>query len=82
MKTRKIDPTLRAMETMELYCIAHPSSPAAVRRPRLFFKTGTWIALLGGSIEDGIAGFGASVEAALRAFDLIYQRALRPPVDE
>jgi hypothetical protein len=69
-------------ERMELYCMAHPNSPAAVRRPKLFFKSGTWIALLGDTIEDGIVGFGSSEEDALRAFDLIYRRALRPPPDE
>jgi hypothetical protein len=76
MATIKMDRTTLAVETMERYCVAHPDSPVAVRRPKLFFKSGTWIALLGDNIEDGIAGFGSSVEGALRAFDLVYRRAL------
>src|SRR5438132_5278747 len=30
------DPTLPAMEEMQSYCLAHPGSPAAVCRPRMF----------------------------------------------
>src|SRR6188472_19695 len=64
-----------ASRKMERYCLEHPGSPAAVRSPKLSFRSGTWIALLGDNIEDGIAGFGSSVEAALRAFDLIYRES-------
>jgi hypothetical protein len=51
------------------YCVAHPGSPSAVRRPRLFFRSELWIALLGPSVEEGIVGIGSTVAAALRAFD-------------
>src|SRR5437867_7347610 len=47
---RAMDYALAAMEQMELYCQAHPGSPAAVRRPRLFVRGGLWIALLGPKI--------------------------------
>jgi hypothetical protein len=60
------------MEQMELYCLMHPGSPAAVRRPRLFSRSDLWIALLGPSVEVGIVGIAPSVEAALRAFDAQY----------
>jgi hypothetical protein len=73
------DKARAAMERMELYCMAHPRSPTAVRRPRLFVRDAVWIALLGPSIEEGIAGFGNMVEAALRAFDAQYLRGLQPP---
>jgi hypothetical protein len=66
-------------ERMELYFLAHPGSPSAVRRPRLFARSGVWVALLGRAVRDGIAGFGPTVEAALRAFDVQYVNALRPP---
>jgi hypothetical protein len=56
-------------ERAELYFLAHPGSPSAVRRPQLFHRSGLWVALLGRSIRDGIAGFGPTIEAALRAFD-------------
>jgi len=75
------DRTLAAMEEMELYCASHPRSPAAVRRPRLSIRGRTFVALLGPAIEEGIAGFGDSVQAALRAFDAQYLRALTPPAD-
>ena len=60
---------------------AHPRSPAAIRRPRLSIRGRTFVALLGPAIEEGIAGFGDTVQAALRAFDAQYSRALTPPTD-
>jgi hypothetical protein len=74
-----MDRAFAAMEQMELYCEAHPGSPAAVRRPRLFVRGDLWIALLGPTVEEGIVGIGASVTAALRAFDAQYLAGLRPP---
>jgi hypothetical protein len=68
-----------AMEQMELYCAAHPGSPSAVRRPRLLFRSELWIALLGPSMEEGIAGIGPTVAGALQAFDAQYLAGLRPP---
>lgn len=75
------NPTLAAMERMELYCGGHPGSPSAARRPQLIFRGQLWIALLGPSIEEGIVGIGPTVEAALRAFDAQYLAGLRPPSD-
>src|SRR6266487_5416342 len=68
-------------EQMELYCRAHPGSPAAVRRPQLFFRGELWIAVLGPSVEEGIVGIGPTVAAALRAFDSQYLAGLRPAVE-
>src|SRR6266513_3471904 len=70
-----------AMEQMELYCAAHPGSPAAVRRPRLFVRGELWVALLGPNVEEGIIGIGSTVTAALRAFDAQYLAGLRPPAE-
>jgi hypothetical protein len=70
---------LAAMQRMELYYMAHPGSPSAVRRPRLSRRGKVWRALLGSSLRDGIAGFGPTVEAALNDFDGQYLRGLRPP---
>jgi hypothetical protein len=70
------DQTLAAMQEMERYCAAHPGSPAALRRPGLSIRGRTFVALLGPTIEEGIAGFGDSVQAALRAFDTQYSRSL------
>src|SRR2546423_5616846 len=80
-RTRVFDSALAAMERMEIYCAAHPGSPSAARRPRLFLRSHLWIALLGPSVEEGIVGIGQTVEAALRAFDSQYLAGLRPPAD-
>src|SRR5262245_9883236 len=61
-----------AIEQMKLYCDAHPGSPSDLRHPQLFFRSDLWIALLGSSLEEGIVGIGATVAAALRAFDTQY----------
>jgi hypothetical protein len=76
-----MDYAMAAMEQMELYCAAHPGSPSATRRPRLFIRGELWIALLGPSVEEGIVGIGPTVTAALRAFDAQYLAGLRPPRD-
>jgi len=78
--TDVFDSTTAVMERMDLYCAAHPGSPSAARRPRLFQRSHLWIALLGPSVEEGIVGIGATVEAALRAFDAQYLAGLRPPL--
>jgi len=78
---RAPDYALAAMEQMELYCQAHPGSPAAVRRPRLVVRGELWIALLGPNVEEGIVGIGSTVAAALRAFDAQYLAGLRPPAE-
>lgn len=57
---------------MQSYCVAHPGSPSAVRRPQLSNRGDLWIALLGPSVEKGIVGIGPNVEAALHAFDAQY----------
>jgi hypothetical protein len=81
-KRRAGDPTMMAMQEMERYCAAHPNSPAATCRPRLAIRGRTFVALLGPSIEQGIAGFGDTVQAALRAFDVQYLSSLTPRANE
>lgn len=71
--------TEAAMERMELYCQAHPRSPSAARRPKLFIRSNLWIALLGPSAQQGIVGIGPTVDKALRAFDAQYLAGLRSP---
>jgi hypothetical protein len=73
------NPTLAAMERMELYCAAHPSSPSAARRPQLLYRGQLWIALLGPNVEEGIVGIGQTVEAAMCAFDAQYLAGLPQP---
>ena len=76
-----MDYAFAAMEQMELYCEAHPESPSTVRRPRLFVRGDLWIALLGPNVEEGIVGIGATVTAALRAFDSQYLAGFRPSAE-
>jgi hypothetical protein len=64
---------------VEQYCVDHPNSPSAVRRPGVFREGDTFIAILGRDLQHGIVGLGNRVESALRAFDLQYCNALRPP---
>jgi hypothetical protein len=79
--TRKSLDKIAARQRAELYCESHPGSPSAMRSPRIFAKSGVWVALLGRSVTDGIAGFGPTVEAALRSFDHRYLNSLRAPID-
>jgi len=71
-----VDHAAEAIGALECYCAAHPESPSALRRPKLFLRNDLWIALLGPSIEEGIVGIGPNVAAALRAFDTQYVAGL------
>jgi hypothetical protein len=77
--TAKYMDKIAARQRAELYYELHPGSPSAVRLPKLFARSGVWVALLGRSVRDGIAGFGPTIEAALRAFDAQYIQTLQPP---
>lgn len=68
-----------AAREVAIYCREHPRSPAATRRPRLMLRGNVWIALIGSTLEEGIAGMGGTVRAALRAFDARYA-IMRPSV--
>lgn len=68
-----------ALLELEQYCQEHPRSPSAERRPRVMVRGSTFVALLGSTLEDGVAGLGSSVRAALRAFDVRYLNSLKPP---
>jgi hypothetical protein len=74
----RVDQALMTMQEMERYCAAHPNAPVSLRHPRLFIRGRTFVALLGPSIEEGIAGFGDTVQAALHAFDMQYLRSRTP----
>jgi hypothetical protein len=69
-----VDYALAAMSQMELYCEAHPGSPSAVRRPRLFVRGELWIALLGPRVEEGIVGIGPTVSGPSRVRRAIFGR--------
>ena len=70
---------VEAMAEMERYCAEHPRSPSAARRPKLMQRGRSWVALVGYTLQDGVAGIGESVAAALRAFDIQYLKSMKPP---
>ena len=78
-KTLQDEQQAAALAEFERYCEQHPRSPTAARRPRLLHRGRSWVALLGYTPEEGIAGIGTSVPAALRAFDVQYLNSVRPP---
>lgn len=73
----EIDQETAAAAELDRYCAAHPRSPSAVRRPRIMLRGKSWVALLGRTLEDGIAGIGSTVGAALRAFDVQYRNSFK-----
>ena len=68
-----------ALAEMERYCAEHPGSPAAVRRPRLFARGRSWVALHSKPLQHGVGAIGDSVRAALRAFDSQFLDSDRRP---
>lgn len=76
-KKLEINEETTAAVELDRYCAAHPRSPTAVRRPKIMLRGKSWIALLGSTLEDGIAGIGGTVGAALRAFDVQYRNSLK-----
>lgn len=68
----ELEQAAEAQRELERYCEEFPRSPSALRRPRLMPRGQSWIALLGSTLQEGIAGIGNSVHAALRAFDVQY----------
>ena len=80
--TAKYLDQVAVQQRAEIYYQLHPGSPSAVRSPKIFQRSGVWIALLGRTVRDGIAGFGPTIEAALRAFDMQYISSLRTPREQ
>ena len=69
--------TDEAIAEMDRYCLAHPRSPSATRRPRIVVRGNNCVVLLGSTLQDGIVGIGGTAEAALHAFDLQYGASLK-----
>lgn len=67
-----------AQQELQRYCDEHPRSPTAIRRPKVLLRGRSWIALLGYTLEDGVAGIGSTVRDALRSFDVQYQASTKP----
>lgn len=79
MELSTIETKQAAIESVKSYFAAHPGSPSAVQRPLLFRYGKVWTASLVPNLREGIAGFGPTVDAALRDFDAQYLCVLRSP---
>lgn len=55
---------------------AYHSAPSAVYRPALSIDGDQWCALYGDNLQDGVAGFGDSPEAAMWDFDKSWSKQL------
>jgi hypothetical protein len=55
------------------------NTPSMMLRPRLSIDGNQWCALCGENLQDGVAGFGDSPEAAYRDFDKAWSRPLGQP---
>jgi len=54
----------------EIYAVScEMRRPSAVFRPALSADGSMWCALLGENLQEGVAGFGETPEAAMAAFD-------------
>lgn len=62
------------------FCIAASEyqRPSAVYRPALMLDGTAWCALYGENLMDGVAGFGDTPDAAMRAFDEAWMKARTP----
>lgn len=58
----------QALQNFNIACAEH-ARPSAVYRPRLSIDGNQWCALYGENLQDGVAGFGDTPEAACAAFD-------------
>mgnify|MGYP001589925005 CR=1 FL=1 len=68
----------RACTAEEDRCLA-VARPSVLFRPRLSLDGDQWCALVGECLQDGVAGFGGSPDAAMRDFDRAWRMPLDPP---
>lgn len=53
--------------------------PSVLYRPCLSRDGNQWCALYGTNLQDGVAGFGASVDEAMRDFDTQWHKRIEEP---
>lgn len=51
--------------------------PSVLYRPKVCIDGNMWCALYGGDLQDGVAGFGTSVAAAMEDFDKNWHEQLK-----
>ena len=52
--------------------------PSMLYKPKLSIDGNQWCALYGDNLQDGVAGFGDSPDAAYRAFDNAWYEKVKP----
>lgn len=74
------DPGIAWALIQQEFCIAasEHARPSAVYRPALTLDGTAWCALYGENLMDGVAGFGDTPEAAMRAFDEAWMKQRTP----
>ncbi len=60
-----------------LDAMKHAKRPSTLYKPGLSIDGNLWCALWGENLQDGVAGFGKSPEAALLAFDEDWVKELK-----
>ncbi len=55
---------------------AEQQRPSVLFRPRVFIDGEVWCAIYGDNLQDGVAGFGPSPDAAMRDFDTKWRENL------
>lgn len=60
------------------YEMAYRLRPSVLFRPSLSIDGNQWCALYGTNLQDGVAGFGDTPEAAMKDFDAQWRKALPP----
>lgn len=76
LDTFSIEQAFRSMAS-DIYSMA--TRPFVLMRPSLSIDGNQWCALYGENLQDGIAGFGESVEKAAADFDRNYYARLDSP---
>ena len=57
---------------------AEQERPCVLFRPKVFVDGGSWCALYGENLQEGVAGFGVSPAEATAAFDAEWHRKMPP----
>lgn len=71
---------LKALAQEQMIAVAHEwQRPSVLLRPRVYIDGSQWCALYGDDLQNGVAGFGASPDAAMRDFDQVWHRKFTPP---
>ena len=61
-----------ATAQVEYWAAEDLRTPHVLLRPRIYIDGNQWCALYGENLQDGIAGFGDTVELAMLDFDKNY----------